>query len=188
MTRIAALLAAGGGVRFHGDQHKLLAPLRGRPVWTWALDHVMAAGFDHVMVVTGAAPLLLPDGVTGRHNPQWAQGQAGSVQVAVEAARELGATQVTLGLADQPFVTPDAWRTIGWAPDDCRIVVATYDGVVGPHPIRLSAEVWPVLPTAGDEGARSLLHVHHEWVCRLPCLGSGADIDTTEDLDQWKSC
>jgi molybdenum cofactor cytidylyltransferase len=188
MTRIAAVLAAGGGVRFQGPQHKLLASLRGRPVWTWALDHVMEAGFDHVVVVTGAVDLPLPEGVIRRHNPDWAHGQASSVQAAVAAARELGATQVTIGLADQPFVTAEAWRTVAWAPDDCRIVVATYDGIPGPHPIRWSAEVWPLLPTEGDEGGRSLLHVHPEWVCRLPCLGSGADIDTTEDLDQWKSC
>ena len=188
MTRIAALLAAGGGARFHSEQHKLLAPLDGTPVWEWALAHVRAVGFDHVVVVTGAAELTLPEDVIRRHNPSWADGQAGSLQLAVAAARELGATQVTIGLADQPFVTAEAWRTVGWAPDECRIVVATYDGVPGPHPIRLSHEVWPLLPTSGDEGGRSLLHVHPAWVCRLPCLGSGADIDTTEDLDRWKSC
>jgi molybdenum cofactor cytidylyltransferase len=188
MTRIAALLAAGGGTRFHGPQHKLLAHLHGTPVWEWALRHVMDAGFDHVVVVTGAVDLTLPDDVVRRHNPGWADGQAGSLQLAVDAARELGATHVTIGLADQPFVTAEAWRTVGWAPDECRIVVATYDGIVGPHPIRLSDAAWPLLPTTGDEGGRSLLHVHPTWVCRLPCLGSGADIDTTEDLDRWKSC
>jgi molybdenum cofactor cytidylyltransferase len=188
MTRIAALLAAGGGTRFTAATHKLLAALHDRTVWEWALAHVQEAGFDHVVVVTGAASLPLPPDVIGRHNPQWADGQAGSLQLAVAAAREFGADAVTIGLADQPFVTADAWRSVADAPPTCRLVIATYDGVPGPHPIRLGRDVWPLLPTDGDEGARSVLHVHPEWVCRVPCLGSGADIDTTEDLDRWKSC
>ena len=49
--RVAALLAAGGGARFQGPTHKLLAPLHGRPVWEHSLAHVMAAGFDHVVFV-----------------------------------------------------------------------------------------------------------------------------------------
>jgi molybdenum cofactor cytidylyltransferase len=50
--------------------------------------------------------------------------------------------------------------------------------------------VWPLLPTDGDEGARSLLRSHPEWVCHVPCIGSldtVADIDTPEDLHRWKS-
>ncbi|MSX92846.1 MAG: NTP transferase domain-containing protein, partial [Actinobacteria bacterium] len=50
--RVAALLAAGGGTRFVGPTHKLLAELDGQPVWARALDNVLAAGFDHVIVVT----------------------------------------------------------------------------------------------------------------------------------------
>ncbi|MEY4338782.1 MAG: hypothetical protein RLZ14_632, partial [Actinomycetota bacterium] len=56
------------------------------------------------------------------------------------------------------------------------------------HPIRLARDVWPLLPHEGDEGGRSLIHLHPEWVCRVPCLGSVADIDTPEDLERWKNC
>ncbi len=185
--RIAALLAAGGGTRYTGPTHKLLAELRGRPVWEWALEHVVAAGFDQVVVVTGAADLALPPGVTGRQNPRWAQGMATSLQVAVAAADAWGADSVTVGLADQPFITPQAWQAVADAPAEHRLVIATYGGAPGPNPVRLRRDVWPLLPTEGDEGARSLLHVHPEWVHHVPCLGSTADIDTPEDLARWKS-
>jgi len=185
MPCVAALLAAGAGTRFEGSDHKLLATLRGRPVREWALHQVQAAGFDHVIVVTGSADLPWPAYAVVRHNDAWATGQASSVQVAVQAARELGARAVTIGLADQPFVTAAAWRAVADAPAEARIVVATYDGVPGPNPVRLHRDVWPLLPTAGDEGARRLICAHPEWVYPVACVGSVADIDTLEDLDRW---
>ncbi|MDO8362950.1 MAG: nucleotidyltransferase family protein [Actinomycetota bacterium] len=190
MPRVAALLAAGSGSRFHGPQHKLLATLHGRPVWEWALHQVLAADFDFVVVVTGAVELTLPPaaGLINRHNPQWQLGQAGSVLEAIDAAHGLGAHEVTIGLADQPFVTAAAWRAVATAEPECHIVIATYDGVPGPNPVRLDRAVWPLLPTDGDAGARHLIREHPEWVCPVPCVGSVADIDTLEDLERWKNC
>ncbi len=183
--RVAALLAAGGGSRFQGPRHKLLADLDGRPVWLHALAHVLDADFDHVVVVTGAVMLELPAHVIERHNAAWAEGQAGSLRVAIDAARDIGADALTVGLADQPFVTAAAWRAVADAPTTCRIAIAVYEGVTGPHPVRLAASMWPLLPQDGDVGARELLRAHPEWVCRVDCVGSGADIDTQEDLTRW---
>ena len=188
MPRVAALLAAGAGARFAGSEHKLLAVLRGQPVWEWALHHALGAGFDHVVVVTGAVALPSAPHAVVRHNPLWETGQASSVHVAVQAAGELGARAVTIGLADQPFVTSEAWRAVATAPEECRIVIAHYDGVAGPHPVRLGQNVWPFLPTSGDGGARTLIRDHPEWVCPVACVGSVADIDTLEDLARWNHC
>lgn len=189
MSVCAALLAAGEGSRFLGPQHKLLTPLRGRPLWEWGLDHVLEAGFDHTVVVTGAVDLTLPPaaaalGAVLVRNERWAQGQAGSLQVAVAHAAALGADAVIVGLGDQPGVPPDAWRAVA-AAADCPIALATYGGVRGPHPVRLSSGVWPLLPTTGDDGARRLVRSHPQWVCEVPCLGSASDIDTLEDLARW---
>ncbi|MGB8859948.1 MAG: NTP transferase domain-containing protein [Ilumatobacteraceae bacterium] len=188
MPHVAALLAAGAGTRFAGDDHKLRAVLRGRPVWEWALEHLQAAGFDHVVVVAGAVELPWPPSVTVRHNQAWATGQASSLRVAVEAAAALGADAVTVGLADQPFVPASAWRSVAHAASRCPIVVADYDGVRGPNPVRLGQAVWPLLPADGDTGARDLIRAHPEWVCSVACVGSVADIDTVEDLDRWNHC
>jgi CTP:molybdopterin cytidylyltransferase MocA len=51
----------------------------------------------------------------------------------------------------------------------------------------LHRDVWPLMPTSGDEGARPLLRAHPDWVQAVACLGSAADIDTLEDLARWKS-
>jgi CTP:molybdopterin cytidylyltransferase MocA len=188
---VAVLLAAGSGSRFAGTTHKLHAPLRGRTVSAWALDAVLAAGFRHVVVVTGAtAPDLESAEVTTAqgaqvhvvHNDRWQEGQATSVRAGIAAARALGARAVVVGLADQPFVRPDAWTAV--AARSSPLAVATYAGRRG-NPVRLAAEIWDLLPSDGDEGARSLMRLRPELVEEVPCQGSAADIDTLEDLDRW---
>ena len=187
----AVLLAAGGGSRFAGTTHKLLAELQGVAVWRRSVQSVIDAGFDSVIVVTGAVRLPVSAQERARlqlvHNPRWAQGQSTSLRVGVDAAARGGARRVVVGLADQPFISADTWRRIARADTANPIVVATYDGVRGPNPVRLASQVWPLLPNAGDVGARDVIRAHPQWVTEIECVGSTADIDTLEDLERWTS-
>lgn len=176
---LAVLLAAGGGTRFSGPSHKLLAVVAGRPVWRWSLDAAVESGIGPVLVVTGCAALALPEGVEELHNPGWQDGLAGSLRLAVLRARELGADAIVVGLGDQPCVGADAWRRVAAAITD--LAVATYGGVRG-NPVRIAATMWPSLPVDGDEGARGLLRGRPDLVSEVPCVGSPADVDTAEDL------
>ena len=185
MTSAAVVLAAGGGSRFEGPVHKLLAPFRGRPVVAWAVEHALAAGLEETIVVTGAAELtaVLPAGVRVVHNERWADGQATSLQRAVEAAEEAGHDAIVVGLGDQPLVPAEAWQAVA-AAGDAAIVVATYDGRRR-NPVRLHRDVWPLLPTEGDEGARVVMRLRPELVREVACRGEPADVDTAEDLTRW---
>lgn len=194
LSCVAVLLAAGAGTRFRGDGHKLAAIFsddtdpRPRSVIERALTSVLAADIGPVVVVTGAQPDVVPDEfahlVVVEHNDRWDAGQMTSVRLGVEAARRLGARRVVIGLGDQPFVEPDAWRTVADA--DGPIAVATYGGRRG-NPVALDATVWELLPETGDEGARALMRVRPDLVREVACTGSPADIDTTEDLRRWQS-
>lgn len=179
----AVLLAAGGGSRFTGPTHKLLADLRGRPVLAHAIDAVVASGLD-VHVVTGAVDVdhLLPTGVTVVHNPHWADGQAVSVRAGITSAEAAGHDAVVVGLGDQPFVTPAAWTAVAAA--DAPIAVATYGGARG-NPVRLHSQVWDLLPPFGDEVGRALMRSRPELVTEIRCDGEATDIDTMEDLQRW---
>jgi molybdenum cofactor cytidylyltransferase len=181
---VAILLAAGAGSRFAGPGHKLDATIRGRSVAEQAIAAAVESRIGPVLVVTGAHKVALPAGATEIHNPEWADGQITSVQRGLAAARELGATAVVVGLADQPFVTPEAWQAV--AASDAPIAVATYDGRRG-NPVRLHESVWHLLPEAGDEGARALIRIRPDLVQQIPCAGSPADIDTEEDLRRWQN-
>ena len=183
---LGVLLAAGAGSRFVEKSHKLLALLRGQPVVTHSLAAVRSAGLDEVLVITGAVDLGPHlEGVTALYNPLWATGQRSSVLCALTYAKEHSFDAVVIGLADQPFVESGAWRAI--ADCDAPIAVATYHGVRG-NPVRLDSSVWDLfIATDGDpdSGARTLMHLHPELVREVACKGVSADIDTTEDLQQW---
>jgi molybdenum cofactor cytidylyltransferase len=181
------VLAAGGGSRFSTGPdaaHKLLAPWRGRPLVWAAAGNALASGLSPVWVIAGAVDLSvhLPPGVVVLSNPAWAEGQATSLQVAVLAARSARLDALVVGLGDQPLIRPEAWAAVGGA--DAPIAVATYDGQRR-NPVALSAAVWDLLPTAGDEGARVVIKQRPDLVQEVPCQGDPADIDTREDLKTW---
>ncbi len=182
------VLGAGGGSRFEGPTHKLAATLDGRPLVRISVGTALAADIGPVVVVHGDQPLPGLDDLTDRlhlaYNPDWAAGQITSVHRGIAAATELGADAVVIGLADQPFVTADAWRAV--AASEAPIAVATYAGRRG-NPVRLHASTWPLLPREGDEGARAVIRMRPDLVEPVPCTGSAADIDTLEDLERWQS-
>jgi molybdenum cofactor cytidylyltransferase len=180
------ILAAGGGSRFAGPTHKLLADLDGRPLVTFALDNVAASGLAPLAIVTGAVELgaLIPPSFTVLTNPDWEQGQATSLQVAVAWAEDVGVEALVVGLGDQPSIGPSAWRAVAEATAS-PVAVATYHGRRG-HPVRLHRSVWSRLPHSGDVGARVLLAQSPELVTEVACDGDPADVDTVDDLARWR--
>ncbi len=186
MTIAAVVLAAGGGRRFVAGPdapHKLLAPFRGKTVVRWAVDAALGAALDETVIVVGAVEIDPPASVTLLSNPRWSEGQAGSLAVAIDHARWQGHAAVVVGLGDQPMVTAGAWRLVA-AADNSPISVATYHGRRR-NPVRLSSEVWDLLPATGDVGARQLIADHPDFVEDVPCPGQPVDIDTAEDLRRW---
>jgi molybdenum cofactor cytidylyltransferase len=182
---VAVVLAAGAGSRFRGPTHKLDAAVGGRALLDRAVDAALSAGIGPVVVVTaGQLATDIHPAVVHVVNERWAEGQSTSLRRGIEAARELGAGAVVVGLGDQPFVTPAAWRAVAAA--DSAIAVATYDSTRG-HPVKLRADVWDLLPAEGDEGARSLMRRRPDLVAAVPCDGSPIDIDTVEDLRRWQN-
>jgi CTP:molybdopterin cytidylyltransferase MocA len=201
VTTAAVVLAAGSGSRFeaglarNGDEpvHKLVIGFRGRPLMAWALESAIEACLGRVYVVSGAVDpepalrwlarnrpdLTTPTVVT---NPHWSAGQATSLAAAVDRADVDGFDAVVVGLADQPFVAAECWRSVAEAAG--AIVTATFGGNRRP-PVKLHRSVWPELPRTGDEGARTLIRMRPDLVSEVVCTGNPIDIDTPEDLRQW---
>jgi CTP:molybdopterin cytidylyltransferase MocA len=185
-TALGVLLAAGSGTRFAGSQHKLLSLINGQTIISRSLTAMIGADLDGLIVVSGALDIshLIGD-IEEVHNPDWKTGQRSSVITAVNFARSHDYDAIVVGLADQPFLTSQAWINV--ASSTSPIAVATYKGIRG-NPVRLHSSVWDSfknLEADPDTGARSLIHLHPELVREVACEGNSADIDTTEDLDTW---
>jgi molybdenum cofactor cytidylyltransferase len=191
MQLAAVVLAAGGGSRFAGPTHKLLAPVGGEPMVVGALRAALEAGLDETILVAGAVdlgPVIdaagLGDRVTLLTNERWADGQATSLSKAIAAAEDAGHDAVVVGLGDQPGVEAEAWRRVAAADPEAAIVVATYSGRRR-NPVRLGRQIWSELPVTGDEGARVLIRLRPELVVEVGCPGEPDDVDTLEDLERW---
>ncbi len=184
MTIAAVILAAGEGRRFHGRTHKLRAVVRGRPLVRWAVDHALEAGLDETIVVAGAVDLVdvVPTTVTLIQNEAWEQGQALSLQVAVNYAQHVGHEAVVVGLGDMPGVPASAWRAVADA--EGEVVTAEFAGRRSP-PVKLASSIWPLLPLSGDEGARGLIRQRPDLVVQVSCEGESTDVDTLEELARW---
>jgi molybdenum cofactor cytidylyltransferase len=181
------VLAAGTGSRFGGT--KQLALLDDKPLVQHAVDALVAAGVDEVIVVTGhdavkvAAALTLPDDGRIVYNPSFADGQATSLAAAIHALDDESEAAVVL-MADQPGVTPDVVRAMidRFRATRMQIVRAAYRD--GPGPSLLSREIYGEAGHLhGDVGARVLAASHPEWVDEIPVVADvPPDVDIPEDL------
>ena len=185
-TALGVLLAAGSGTRFTGAQHKLLTLINGQTIISHSITAMIGSRLDGFIVVSGALDISDYIGdLEDVHNPDWKSGQRSSVITAMNFARSHGYDAIVVGLADQPFLTSQAWTNV--ASSTSPIAIATYNGTRG-NPVRLHSSVWDTfedLEADPDAGARSLIRLHPELVREVACEGNSADIDTTEDLDTW---
>lgn len=100
---VAAVLAAGRGVRFGADKVRL--DLGGKPVWRWSVDAFLShPGIDEVILVAPDAESIAVDRVTvvagGETRKQ-------SSYAALRAAVALGAKVLLVHDAARPFVTQE---------------------------------------------------------------------------------
>ena len=180
---VGLILAAGAGRRFGST--KQLAELRGRPLLAHALNAMLAARLERVIVVLGhdadairarvdfgAAEVVIAE--------DWADGQAASLRRGLAAAGAADAVVITLG--DQPFITPQVISAALGELDGFDAVRAVYDGKPG-HPVVLGPAVLEAAgELRGDQGARELLARFNvrRWDARH--LADATDVDTPEEL------
>ena len=188
----AIILAAGSSTRM--GRPKQLLPLAGRPLLQHVVDAAAASCLDEIIVVLGhradevRAALTCPERVRVVVNPDYAAGQSTSLRAGVRAANPSAAAAAVL-LGDQPGVSAQLIDTVAAAFFNARaLVVRPVYGApngrrVPGHPVFLARSVWPdVEALRGDQGARSLLAAHPEWLLEVAVEGGvPRDIDTWEE-------
>jgi molybdenum cofactor cytidylyltransferase len=187
---IAAIVLAAGASTRMGRQKLTLPMAGGRPLVRLAVEQVLAAGLDEVVVVVGgdadsvaAALATLPVRVIV--NPRYAEGQSTSLWAGLDALRP-GTDAAVVALGDQPLPDPDvirrlvaAFRTTGRP-----IAVPVYRDGRG-NPVLFGATLFGELRgVTGDQGGRGVIARDPARVVEVPVdMAMPADIDTPQDYE-----
>jgi molybdenum cofactor cytidylyltransferase len=157
----AIVLAAGRSSRM--GRSKIMLPLGGRPVLAWTLEHVVLAGIEDIVLVTGPDtpdPVALVGEAPVRlaHNARAAEGMSTSIQVGLLALNPASeAAFIVLG--DQPTVEPEVYRRLLARHREARpaIVAPLYNGQHG-NPVLFDRSVFSELwGLTGDVGGRAVV-------------------------------
>jgi molybdenum cofactor cytidylyltransferase len=187
---IAAIVLAAGASTRMGRQKLTLPMAGGRPLVRLAVEQVLAAGLDEVVVVVGGdadavagALATLPVRVVV--NPRYAEGQSTSLRAGLDALRP-GTDAAVVALGDQPLPDPDvirrlvaAFRTTGRP-----IAVPVYRDGRG-NPVLFGATLFGELRgVTGDQGGRGVIARDPARVVEVPVdMAMPADIDTPQDYE-----
>jgi molybdenum cofactor cytidylyltransferase len=191
----AVVLAAGRSTRM-GAVNKMLAEIGGKPLVRIAAEQALASRAKPVIVVTGHERERVERALSGLpvrfvHNPDYADGLAGSVKTGIGAvpAESDGAIvclgdmpQVDSGLIDNLLAAFDPER-------GALVVVPSIDGRRG-NPVVWARRFFnDLMAITGDIGARHLIGQYAEAVIEVPLVGKAAltDVDTPESFSAVKA-
>jgi molybdenum cofactor cytidylyltransferase len=184
----AIVLAAGASTRM--GRQKLTLPLGdGRPLVRVAVERVVAAGLDDVVVVTGRESEAVASALRGlavrmAHNSRYADGQSTSLRAGLDALAP-GTEAAVVALGDQP-VDPRVIRRL------VATFQATHRPIVAPvyrdgrgNPVLFASSVFDELRRVeGDRGGRPVIARDPERVAEVSVdAPMPADIDTPEDYE-----
>jgi len=191
------ILAAGQGRRM--GEPKQLLPLGGKPMVWHVAATACQAGFDEVVVITGAyasaVKLVLQDlPVQVIYNENWAQGQSTSVKKAVQSITAEEQAVVFL-LADQPLISSSLINELinSYHEINASIIMPRVLNQPG-NPVLFDLRVWrsALLQLSEDEGARQIIRQNQEAIHYIELLDGQIflDVDTPAEYEvmenMWK--
>ena len=191
------ILAAGRSHRM--GRTKPLLPLGGEPLVRHVARAALSSGLAEVIVVVGyrsrevgAALVGLGDRLGVVDNPDYADGQSGSLRAGL-AAVDLRRAAVMVLLGDQPEIDSRVIDRLlaAHAATGAAIARPSYRGVPG-HPVLFDRTVFPDLSRLrGDAGARSLIRARPSSVVSVEVDASAPrDVDTPAAyaalVDRWE--
>ena len=189
-TRIAAIVLGAGRSSRMGGPNKLLAQLNGKALIRHATEAACGATLAQTIVVTGhlgeaVAAEVADLEVTLVHNPDYADGMAGSIRAGMNAlSPDIDAVIIMLG--DMPRIDAAALGKLlaSYRQDGSSLIVtATADGKRG-NPVLWDRRFFEALKAlSGDVGARHIIAENSGFVAEVE-LGTAArlDLDTPEAL------
>ena len=185
----AVILAAGGSTRM-GTPKQLLT-LEGRTLISRTIDAARGAGCHPVLVVLGAHANQIRPEIDGLpihvlENPNWTEGLASSIRLAIHALQRVTPIPdgAVLAVCDQPYTSAEHLQALVQAARSSRrpIIASQYAGILG-VPTLFASTIWPdLLALRGESGARHVIRQHIRDVYPIPFPEGACDLDTPEDI------
>jgi molybdenum cofactor cytidylyltransferase len=189
MTTAAVVLAAGASRRL--GRSKQLEPWGDSNLLSIVVARTRAFPVDEVWVVLGHDyERILEETDFGDagviENPEWAEGIASSIRVALDALTRLSRVDKALiVMGDQPSVPVELVESLidSHARSDHQVSVPKYRYSWG-NPVLVDRALWPrLMSLEGDEGAQRLWQAHPEWVNEVWFSDlAPRDVDTETDI------
>ncbi len=187
---VAALILAAGPSNRLGEPKQLL-PWGGPTLLGTVVAQTRNWPVDAVWVVLGhrfEEILQAVDfsGVGVVENPEWEEGMASSLRVGLDVLSRDPATEAAfIVMGDQPGIDPVVVDALleHHRSSDAPAIIPKYRYVRG-HPVLVGRALWSrLMSLEGDQGGRTLLQAHPEWVEevwfeQLP----PRDVDTADDV------
>jgi molybdenum cofactor cytidylyltransferase len=189
MSTAAVVLAAGASRRL--GRSKQLEPWGGSNLLSHVVARTREFPVDEVWVVLGHDYERILDetelGDAGViENPEWAEGIASSIRVALDALTRLSRADTALiVMGDQPSVPVEVVEELvaSHARSDHPVTLPKYRYNQG-NPVIVDRTLWPrLMSLEGDEGAQRLWQAHPEWVNEVWFSDlAPRDVDTETDI------
>jgi molybdenum cofactor cytidylyltransferase len=158
------MLAAGESSRF--PTNKLLFPLKGKPLVRLAVESVLDAGLDPLLVVVGRDGAQVTEALAGLRiqivgNPDFEKGQSVSLTAGLSTLSDV-VSAVIVGVADMPLLRSSTFRRlVRTFVEEGRPVVAARSGERVGVPVLFARNLFSeLLELKGDRGARVIVQRH----------------------------
>jgi molybdenum cofactor cytidylyltransferase len=188
MNISAVVLAAGMSSRMHG-RNKLLMPWAGKTVIAYAVENLMQARVQQVVVVLGFAADKIQAEIRESEvcfvmNQDYAQGMSTSIVAGVQAVSE-NAQAILISLGDMPLVNASDLNRLISAFEDAHgatIALPVFKGRPGNPVIFNVCHKDEMLKLRGDVGCKSILSCHPQQVLEVEMENAHilCDVDTVE--------
>ncbi|MEO7214898.1 nucleotidyltransferase family protein [Mucilaginibacter sp.] len=181
------ILAAGKSERLGQPKQNLI--FRGKTLLQRAIDTALDSACSPIIVILGAnedqISIQPNEKVTILQNPEWSEGMASSISLAIQEMIKQEADSTIVMLCDQPFVNAELLKVMAEKQKETGkpIIACAYNGATG-VPVLFGSALFPeLLLLQGQEGAKKILQNHPGDIARIPFENGGIDIDTMDDYE-----
>ncbi len=190
MKKIGLVILAAGASKRLGYPKQLIQ-FRGKYLLQHIIDEAENAKVIFRLLILGAnletiKEQIDPVSFNVAINPNWQEGMASSLRIAVENAESENLDGLLVILSDQPYVDTELLNELIelYEPEKNMIVASEYNKILGVPALFDRHYFRELMKLKGDTGARKLISTFREKIKQVKFDSGELDIDTPSDMEK----